>query len=101
MGLYEEIEADDDPVMYKAEGLDSFNGDLSAEGDFASVDDLAERLSEYQNWHIGIPGDKNQLVSVWFWKLKSVLGPVQLNQDNAGAEQRKSWKGGGTRVDSR
>ena len=49
MGLYEEIEADDDPVMYKAEGLDSFNGDLSAEGDFASVDDLAERLSEYQN----------------------------------------------------
>ena len=54
MELYEEIEACDDPVMYKAEGLDSFptikiNGDLRAEGDFASVDDFAERLSEYQN----------------------------------------------------
>lgn len=54
MGLDVEVEAYDDPVVHKAEGLDSFpsvkiNGELRVEGDFTSVDDFEEMLTEYQN----------------------------------------------------
>ena len=54
MGLDVEVKAYDDPVVHKAEGLDSFpsvkiNGELRVEGDFTSVDDFEEMLSEYQN----------------------------------------------------
>jgi len=54
MGLDVQVEAYDDPVVHKAEGLDSFpsvkiNGELRVEGDFTSVADFEEMLSEYQN----------------------------------------------------
>ncbi|MDH3957121.1 MAG: thioredoxin family protein, partial [Desulfobacteraceae bacterium] len=54
MGLDVEVEAYDDPVVHKAEGLESFpsvriNGELRVEGDFTSVSDFEEMLSEYQN----------------------------------------------------
>ncbi|MBT8331940.1 MAG: thioredoxin family protein [Deltaproteobacteria bacterium] len=54
MGLDVQVEAYDDPVVHKAEGLDSFpsvkiNGELRVEGDFTSVDDFEEMLTEYQN----------------------------------------------------
>ena len=54
MGLDVEVEAYDDPVVHKAEGLDSFpsvkiNSELRVEGDFTSVDDFEEMLTEYQN----------------------------------------------------
>ena len=54
MGLDVEVKAYDDPVVHKVEGLDSFpsvkiNGELRVEGDFTSVDDFEEMLSEYQN----------------------------------------------------
>lgn len=54
MGLDVEVEAYDDPVIHKAEGLESFpsvkiNGDLKVDGDFTSVNDFEEILSEYLN----------------------------------------------------
>lgn len=54
MGLDVQVQAYDDPVVHKAEGLDSFpsvkiNGELRVEGDFTSVDDFEEMLTEYQN----------------------------------------------------
>jgi len=54
MGLDVEVEAYDDPVVHKAEGLESFpsvkiNGELKVDGDFTSVADFEEMLSEYQN----------------------------------------------------
>lgn len=54
MGLDVQVQTYDDPVVHKAEGLDSFpsvkiNGELRVEGDFTSVDDFEEMLTEYQN----------------------------------------------------
>jgi hypothetical protein len=54
MGLDVEVEAYDDPEVHKAEDLESFpsvkiNGEIRVEGDFTSVADFEEMLSEYQN----------------------------------------------------
>lgn len=52
MGLKIEVEASADPAVAKAENITAFpsvkiNGDLRVDGDFTTVDDFEEIISEY------------------------------------------------------
>lgn len=52
MGLKVEVEASADPAVAKAENITAFpsvkiNGDLRVDGDFTTVDDFEEIISEY------------------------------------------------------